>query len=111
VGRRVLIKLKELMRLSKVAMIAFGPIVIAGGALAQTALPPGPGPDGPRTTGAIITVQPNTTGNDRDVIIAPGATGADTITTNSASGGNASHPERAVPNGSAGSSGGGEGGG
>ena len=61
----------------------------------------------PATGGAVIQRQPNTTGNDQDVVIAPGATGADTITTNSAAGGNANLPERPVPNGSAGGSSGG----
>jgi hypothetical protein len=63
----------------------------------------------PRSGGAVIQSQPNTTGNDPDLVISRGATGAETATTNSAAGGNASHPERAVPNGSAGS--GGQGGG
>ena len=61
----------------------------------------------PAAGGAVIQRQPNTTGNDQDVVIAPGATGADTVTTNSAAGGNANLPERPVPNGSAGGSSGG----
>lgn len=65
-----------------------------------TALPPG-------STGTVVTQQPNTTGNSSDLVISRGATGADTATTNSAAGGNANLPERAVPNGSAGGSGGG----
>jgi hypothetical protein len=36
------------------------------------------------------------------VTIAPGSTGASTIQTNSATGGNASQPERAVPQGGGG---------
>jgi len=36
--------------------------------------------------GVIIQNQPNTTGNSRDVVISYGATGADTVTTNSAAG-------------------------
>ena len=40
-------------------------------------------------------------------MIARGANGADTITTDSAAGGNANLPERAIPNGSAGGGGGG----
>jgi hypothetical protein len=52
--------------------------------------------------GVIIQNQPNTTGNSRDVVISYGATGADTVTTNSAAGGNAARPEQAFPNGSAG---------
>ncbi|WP_431311119.1 hypothetical protein [Methylobacterium nigriterrae] len=65
-----------------------------------------PAPYPPARHGAIIQRQPNTTGNSRDLIIAPGATGADTIMTNSAAGGNSSFPERAVPNGSANGGGG-----
>ncbi|TXM67272.1 hypothetical protein FV222_02625 [Methylobacterium sp. WL103] len=58
----------------------------------------------------MIAVQPNTTGNDRDLVISRGATKAEATTMDSAAGGNARLPERAVPNGSAGggsSSGGG----
>ncbi|MGU3541303.1 hypothetical protein ACLBXP_25910, partial [Methylobacterium sp. A54F] len=51
--------------------------------------------------------QTTTAANSNDLIIAPGATGADTIMTNSAAGGNASFPERAVPNASANGGGGG----
>ena len=57
--------------------------------------------------GVIIQNQPNTTGNSTDVVISRGATGADTITTNSAAGGNATRPEQAFPNGSANGGGGG----
>jgi hypothetical protein len=64
--------------------------------LAQTSVPRQPG-----TGGTVIQNQPNTTGNDRDMVISRGATGADTVTTNSAAGGNAAKPEQAVPNGSA----------
>ncbi|MCC0808431.1 hypothetical protein FPV16_19815 [Methylobacterium sp. W2] len=53
-------------------------------------------------SGVVIQNQPNTTGNSRDKVISYGATGADTVTTNSAAGGNASRPEQAFPNGSAG---------
>ena len=60
----------------------------------------------PGTTGTIVTQQPNTTGNAPDLVISRGATGADTITSSSAAGGNANLPERAIPNGSAGGGGG-----
>ena len=56
----------------------------------------------PGQAGTVIQTQPNTTGNDRDVVISRGATGAETVTTDSAAGGNASRPEQAVPNSSAG---------
>ncbi|HEX8412843.1 MAG TPA: hypothetical protein VF637_03035 [Sphingomicrobium sp.] len=60
-----------------------------------------------RQPGTIVTQQPNTTGNTPDVVISRGATGAETITSSSAAGGNANLPERAVPNGSANGGGGG----
>jgi hypothetical protein len=52
--------------------------------------------------GTIVQVQPNTTGNSPSLVIARGSTGADTVFTNSAAGGNAGQPERAIPQGSAG---------
>lgn len=70
-------------------------ILLTSSVLAQGLLPPG------GRHGVIIQNQPNTTGNSRDVVISYGATGADTVTTNSAAGGNASRPEQAFPNGSA----------
>jgi hypothetical protein len=91
---------------SKLVFTASLTLILPGSVLAQPLEPGGL----PRTTGAIVQQQPNTTGNDPDVIIARGATGADTITTNSAAGGNASRPERAVPNGSANGGSGGPGG-
>lgn len=51
--------------------------------------------------GTVVQPQPNTTGNDPSVSISRGATGASTVTTDSAAGGNASKPEQAVPNSSA----------
>ncbi|GJE75213.1 MULTISPECIES: hypothetical protein [Methylorubrum] len=70
----------------------------AVGAQAQ----PFEGPPGRYPPGTIIQRQTNTTGNSVDYVIAPGPTGADTITTNSAAGGNAGQPERAIPQGSGG---------
>ncbi|MCJ2081870.1 hypothetical protein MKK49_11435 [Methylobacterium sp. J-090] len=61
----------------------------------------------PRQPGVIVQNETNTTGNDGNIVISRGATGADTITTNSAAGGNASRPEQAFPNGSANGGGGG----
>ncbi len=72
-------------------------LLVAAPAMAQGLLPG----RGPGTTGAIVLPQPNTTGNDRSLIISRGSTGAETITTNSAAGGNAGQPERAIPQGSA----------
>ena len=83
--------MKTLAALSGLALL------IAPSAKAQSL----PGRD-PRTTGAIITAPSNNTGNDLDLIISRGATGADTIETDSAAGGNAGQPARAVPQGSGG---------
>ncbi|MCJ2080662.1 hypothetical protein MKK49_05135 [Methylobacterium sp. J-090] len=55
----------------------------------------------PGSTGAVIQSEPNSTGNDANIAISRGATGADTVTTNSAAGGNAARPEQAIPNSSA----------
>lgn len=54
-------------------------------------------------SGTTVTDDGNVTGGrDRGITISRGATGADTITNNSAAGGNANQPERAVPQGSGG---------
>ena len=76
-------------------------LVVATPAFAQGVAPGQRGTDG-----AVVQRQPNATGNDRDVVISRGGTGADTVTTNSAAGGNAAKPEQAVPNGSANGGGG-----
>lgn len=79
-------------------------LILAGCALAAAApaLAQGvPSARYPDTTGTVVRGQSSTTGNDRNVVIAPGATGAGTITTDSAAGGNASQPARAVPQGGA----------
>jgi hypothetical protein len=108
---RVLTNQRNRMRYAHAVFAALLPLSLSVGAQAQSAAPVGPGLDGPRTTGAITEIQPNTTGNDADLVIAPGATGAETITTDSAAGGNANLPERPVPNGSAGGGSSGQGGG
>jgi hypothetical protein len=78
-------------------------VLFAGApAFAQSGLPRQPG-----AGGAIVTQEPNSTGNDRDIVVSRGATGADTATSDSAAGGNANKPEQAVPNGSAGGGSGG----
>ncbi|WP_245239231.1 hypothetical protein [Methylobacterium platani] len=81
-------------------IVPFFSTVSAGSA--QTLPPLDPDADFPTTTGTIIERQTNTTGNVPSVIIAPGATGAETFTTNSAAGGNARLPERSISNGSGG---------
>ncbi|AYO86549.1 MAG: hypothetical protein CMH16_07590 [Methylobacterium sp.] len=83
--------------MTKISFFCVLGLLASSPALAQGL--PAPGQSG--ATGVVIQRQPNTTGNDRDIVIAPGPTGASTITTDSAAGGNAGHPERAVPNGSA----------
>jgi hypothetical protein len=84
----------------KTVAFALGASPLSLSALAQPTTGPTAAPG--QTGGTIIQNQPNTTGNDRDVVISRGATGADTFTTDSAAGGNASRPEQAIPNGSAG---------
>lgn len=54
-----------------------------------------------RNWGIEAQQQTNTTGGYVDEVIATGATGADTIHTNSAIGGNSARPELRFPNGSA----------
>jgi len=85
----------------KKLLLAGAVLFAAAPAFAQSGLPRQPG-----TGGAIVTQEPNSTGNDRDVVISRGANGADTATSDSAAGGNANLPERAVPNSSAGGGGG-----
>jgi hypothetical protein len=77
-------------------------VLAAAPAIAQSGAPRQPG-----TSGAIVVQEPNSTGSDRDVVVSRGATGADTATSDSAAGGNASRPEQAVPNSSAGGGSGG----
>ena len=78
-------------------MLASVVLFAAAPAIAQSEAPRQPG-----TTGTIVVQEPNSTGNDRDVVISRGATGADTVTSDSAAGGNASRPEQAIPNSSGG---------
>lgn len=68
----------------------------AGPAFAQTTAPTAP------QSGAPVSGGQNNTGADTNVIIPRGSTGADTVQTNSAAGGNANQPSRAVPQGSGG---------
>ncbi|KQP50861.1 hypothetical protein ASG40_13125 [Methylobacterium sp. Leaf399] len=77
-------------------------VLLAGPALAQDVRD-----RMPNQTGTVVQPLQNSTGNDGGVVISRGATGADTITTDSAAGGNASRPEQAIPNGSANGGGGG----
>jgi hypothetical protein len=87
--------------MKKIVAVTALALSIASPAFAQTA----PAAREPGSTGTVVQGQSNTTGNDRNVVIAPGATGAGTVTTDSAAGGNAGQPERAVPQGSASGSG------
>ena len=61
-------------------------------------------PTGTVAPGTAVGSTPNSTGGGANVTVAPGATGASTIQTDSAAGGNASQPERRVPQGSGGGS-------
>jgi len=82
--------------MTKTITLALGTSLLSFTALAQPATAPG------QTGGATVQSQPNTTGNDPSVSVSRGATGAETKTTNSAAGGNASKPEQAVLNSSSG---------
>ncbi|TXM93218.1 hypothetical protein FV223_09040 [Methylobacterium sp. WL116] len=84
----------------KKLLIAGVVLFAAAPALAQTEAPRQPG-----ASSTVIQNQPNTTGNDGATSVSRGATGAETVTRDSAAGGNAGKPEQAVPNGSAGSGG------
>ena len=90
---------------SKTSAYAALCFLTATGSLALAQTPIGRGDTLP--PGTSVQQQPNTTGNDIDLVISQGPTGADTVTTDSAAGGNASLPERAIPNGSAGGGSGG----
>ena len=72
-------------------------------ALAQTPRTPETAPQAP--TRDTVLRDRNTTGSTGDKIVAPGSTGASTMESNSAAGGNASQPERRVPQGSGGAGG------
>ncbi len=71
---------------------------LTGAALAQVPS----GVSRPGSTEPVVTRLPDTTGNDRDVVISRGPTGADTVQTDSAAAGNADQPSRAVPQGGGG---------
>jgi hypothetical protein len=92
---------KQRDNMKKLLVISALSLVIAEQSFAQGLT----APRGSTTTGTVIQGTPNNTGNDRNITIAPGATGASTIETDSAAGGNAGQPERAVPQGGASGSG------
>lgn len=77
-------------------LILAATLVLAGPALAQTTAPSAPRPGAPVVGGQ------NNTGADTNVSVPRGSTGADTVQTDSAVGGNANQPSRAVPQGSGG---------
>ncbi|GJD48267.1 hypothetical protein OPKNFCMD_0984 [Methylobacterium crusticola] len=72
-------------------------LALSGAAHAQTTVAP-TAPTAPGVTGTVAP-SPGNTGSNPNVTIAPGPTGASTIQTDSATGGNAGQPERAVPQG------------
>lgn len=80
----------------KIVLLVGAALLTAAPAFAQV----GPSPELGRT-GTVIQSESNSTGNDANIAISRGATGADTVTTNSAAGGNAARPEQAIPNSSA----------
>ncbi|GJD28810.1 hypothetical protein PMNALOAF_0040 [Methylobacterium adhaesivum] len=80
----------------KTLLLVGAALFAAAPAVAQVGAPSQPG-----STGTVVQQESNTTGNDANVSVSRGPTGADTATTDSAAGGNASRPEQAVPNGSA----------
>lgn len=92
----------------KLCPAVMGIMMLAAPAMAQTSGAAGPSrfdPDYPATTGSIEGITQNNTGGEPELVISRGPTGADTVTGNSAAGGNAARPELAVPNGSAGGGG------
>lgn len=86
------------MRLTPFAIAAVAALSFAGAADAQMASRP----EISRPSGPLVAPTTGTTGNDRNLAIAPGPTGASTIQTDSAAAGNAAHPARRVPQGSGG---------
>lgn len=95
--------------MNKISLALAGAMAFASPCIAQTAFPTTQPPmvrTDPATTGAVTSGQ-NNTGGDVNATIPLGATGADTIQTDSAAGGNANQPARAVPQGSGGGASGG----
>ena len=79
---------------------------LATPALAQTTLVPAPhgvAPGAVAPSDTTIVRDRDNTGSVGNTTVAPGATGAGTIDTDSAAGGNAGQPERRIPQGSGGS--------
>lgn len=94
--------------MNKYSLALVGIVAFTSPSLAQAVYPSAPPAvvDQPATTGAITSGQ-NNTGSDVNVIVPFGSTGADTLQTDSAVGGNANQPARAVPQGSGGGASGG----
>lgn len=88
----------------KFSLAIVGAMTLASSAMAQSSYPAGQSQfrDYPATTGSTLGVTQNNTGGGTDIIESYGPTGADTVTNNSAAGGNAQRPELRIPNGSAG---------
>lgn len=77
--------------------------VLLTGALTGAAFAQAPaGINRPGSTDPVVTRLPDTTGNDRDVVISRGPTGADTVQTDSAAAGNAEQLTRRIPQGGGG---------
>ena len=93
--------------MNKRAFVAFAALSLFPAGAGAQPLPQGAPRGVPVSPGGLVLRNSNNTGGSADYTIARGATGADTYTTNSAAGGNASRPELAVPNGSGGGGSGG----
>lgn len=79
-------------------IIASGSVLLglSGAVLAQTT-PVVPGARSP--SAPVVAPQSGSTGSPNATVISPNGNPADTITTNSAAGGNAGQPSRAIPQG------------
>jgi hypothetical protein len=88
------------MRQLSLALAGLLAAALPGAASAQVPARPGV----PGSAEPVVTRTPGTTGNDRNVVVVPGPTGASTLQTDSAAAGNAGQPARAVPQGSGGGS-------
>ncbi len=69
---------------------------LTGAALAQSTTT---APAAPQSSAPVVAPQSGSTGSPSATTISPNGNPADTITTNSAAGGNAGQPSRAVPQG------------
>jgi hypothetical protein len=76
-------------------------LALSGAALAQTTAPTAPVAPGGGSA-QVVVPQSGSTGSPNAATISPNGNPADTISTNSAAGGNAGQPSRAIPQGGGG---------